>query len=147
MQTFLIHPEKFHNSAKLLDNSRLGKQRVEAYQILTTNQKHLTANSDPWELKRIGWRNHPAVVMWRSYEGLLCLYGIAMCKEWKARGFEDNLLDIFLRESVRYPLIIPSTDMRSVADSLTKTIDSCKKAQRGEPLGKVPDFHRARRLS
>ena len=67
-------------SAKALDNKRLGKQRVEALQILRANLG-LTK----------GWRNHPAAVMWRGHEGYLYLYTNAMCMEWRQRGFVDNV--------------------------------------------------------
>ncbi len=54
MQTFLPYPD-FAESARVLDNKRLGKQRVEVLQILNV----LTDST------RKGWRNHPAVAMWR----------------------------------------------------------------------------------
>ena len=79
MQTFL--PElTFEASASALDYRRLGKQRVETYQILRT----LTGKSD-------SWKNHPAVKMWRGYEKALCAYGLAICEEWRyVRGYKDT---------------------------------------------------------
>lgn len=87
MQTFLPYPD-FNQCAKSLDWRRLGKQRVEAYQILRT-------------LRGIskGWRNHPAVLMWEGYEPALASYGLAMCTEWKARGYNDNLSPYFEAEA------------------------------------------------
>jgi hypothetical protein len=79
MQTFLPYPS-FLESAKVLDNKRLGKQRVEAYQILRV----LTGQSK-------GWRNHPAVQMWKGHEFSLRCYGRAICYEWIKRGFKDRL--------------------------------------------------------
>lgn len=79
MQTFLPYPD-FQASAKCLDYKRLGKQRVEAYQIL----RALSGQSK-------GWVNHPATKMWRGYEVALAKYGAEMCKEWKARGYKDSL--------------------------------------------------------
>lgn len=79
MQTFLPY-KTFRASAEVLDNKRLGKQRVEAYQIL----RALTGQSK-------GWVNHPATVMWRGYENYLCQYGTAMCLEWIKRGYKDSL--------------------------------------------------------
>lgn len=67
-------------SAQDLDNKRLGKQRVEAFQILKANLG-LT----------VGWRNHPAAVMWRGYEGSLCNYALAICDEWIKRGYNDSI--------------------------------------------------------
>lgn len=79
MQTFL--PElTFEASASALDSRRLGKQRVETYQILRT----LTGKSD-------SWKNHPAVKMWRGYETALCAYGLSICEEWRyVRGYKDT---------------------------------------------------------
>ena len=79
VNTFLPWPD-MDRSAKALDNKRLGKQRVEALQILRANLG-LTK----------GWRNHPAAVMWRGHEGYLYLYTNAMCMEWRLRGFVDNV--------------------------------------------------------
>lgn len=79
VNTFLPWPG-YDTSAKALDNKRLGKQRVEALQILKANLG-----------MTVGWRNHPAAVMWRGHEGDLCRYAISMCEEWKARGFNDTV--------------------------------------------------------
>lgn len=81
MQTFLPY-KSFEKSAKALDRQRLGKQRVEAYQIL-----RILAG----EQKSKAWKNHPAVTMWRGYQSALALYAWEMCKEWKARGYKDTL--------------------------------------------------------
>lgn len=88
MQTFLPY-KNFHKSAKVLDNKRLGKQRVEALQILQTIQKGELAK---------GWKNHPAVIMWRGYENSLIEYGIAICDEWRARGFKDTVREKLLSQ-------------------------------------------------
>lgn len=80
MQTFLPYPD-FAKSASVLDNRRLGKQRVECLQILK-------ALSDP----NYGWQNHPAVKMWRGHTGALVCYGRAACHEWIKRGFNDTCL-------------------------------------------------------
>lgn len=79
VNTFLPWPDEV-KTAKSLDNKRLGKQRVEALQILRANLG-LT----------IGWRNHPAAVMWRRHEGALAQYICAMCDEWERRGYVDNV--------------------------------------------------------
>ena len=81
VNTFLPWPDEI-KTAKSLDNKRLGKQRVEALQILRANLG-LTK----------GWVNHPAAVMWRGHEGALAEYTLAMCNEWEARGFVDNIRD------------------------------------------------------
>lgn len=79
MQTFMTH-ERFAETAKSLDYKRLGKQRVEAYQILNS----LTGKSN-------GWLNHPATKMWQGYEWQLANYGYEICNEWIERGFRDSL--------------------------------------------------------
>src|ERR1700677_739298 len=81
MMTFLPYSD-YAQSAQCLDRQRLGKQRVEAWQILRT----LLGETS-------GWRNHPAVRMWSGCEAQLCLYGIECCNEWIKRGYEDNLRD------------------------------------------------------
>ena len=86
MQTFLPY-RNFSMSARALDNKRLGKQRVEAKQILL-------ALRDPENR----WRNHPAVKQWRGYEGKLALYGARMCTEWLRRGFQDSLRPWFMTQ-------------------------------------------------
>ena len=80
MQTFLPY-ESFGISLQELDSKRLGKQRVEAYQLLRT----LIGQSR-------GWANHPCTKMWRGYELALAFYGILACEEWKSRKYEDNLI-------------------------------------------------------
>jgi hypothetical protein len=72
MQTFLPYPN-FELSAEILDNKRLGKQRVEALQLLQGS-----------------WANHPAAKMWKGFHFALCNYGIAICCEWTSRGFKDS---------------------------------------------------------
>lgn len=83
MQTFLPYPS-FTASAMCLDRQRLGKQRVETWQIYR-------ALTDP----TYGWQNHPAVRMWRGHEWSLLVYGGAVCAEWAARGYTDNMLPRF----------------------------------------------------
>jgi len=79
MQTFLPY-RSFTQSMRCLDYRRLGKQRVEARQILNT----LSGTSR-------GWRNHPAVLMWKGYEPSLRLYLRCAILEWKRRGYINNM--------------------------------------------------------
>lgn len=81
MQTFLPYPD-FERSAKVLDYRRLGKQRVEAKQILNA----LTTGDAPH-----GWRNHPATKMWRGYEDALAIYKNKMIEEWCRRGYKNTM--------------------------------------------------------
>ncbi len=84
MQTFLPYPDD-RASAAVLDDKRLGKQRVETLQIL----RALTWHS-------YGWRNHPAVRMWRGFVPALVAYGVAVCDEWVARGRADAVKPVLL---------------------------------------------------
>jgi len=86
MNTFLPYPD-FVKSAQCLDYKRLGKQRVEAWQIYLALTK-----------KNYGWKNHPIVKMWKGYELALLRYGMAICEEWKSRGYNDSMLDRFISE-------------------------------------------------
>lgn len=80
MQTFLPYA-CFRCSAAVLDSPRLGKQRVEAYQVLR-------AISIPG----YGWRNHPVVRMWREHPDALVTYGVAVSRVWRLRGYRDTVL-------------------------------------------------------
>lgn len=90
MQTFLPSPS-YDESARVLDNKRLGKQRVETKQILLALPK-----------TEGGWINHPATKMWRGHEVSLCQYGLAMCWEWQRRGYKDSLYDFFAAALAQY---------------------------------------------
>jgi hypothetical protein len=102
MQTFLPYPD-FQESARVLDNKRLGKQRVECLQLLTgilgvtahmdDNGNHRQVDGD-WVYMPVNapsrWLNHPASKMWANYGWSLGLYGLAVCVEWTNRGFKDT---------------------------------------------------------
>lgn len=94
MQTFLPYPD-FEGSVAALDDRRLGKQRVEAFQILC-------ALGDAWALRERrrrtgrrraprGWANHPAVRMWRGCAPALGRYMNAAIREWVRRGFRNTM--------------------------------------------------------
>ena len=119
----------FQKSAKVLDRQRLGKQRVEAWQILQINLfitgqttakycpecKYVYLNdsyscrclAEKVELYYkdlpgehiIPWENHPAVLMWRGYEVNLAYYGWVMCKEWK---YERGYNDTLMEKFYQY---------------------------------------------
>ena len=91
MQTFIpIATTDFREIAKTLDNRRLNKQALEGWQILMT-----LTELDPAGNHRVpkGWVNHPAVKMWRGYETALLHYIIAMCDEWRSRGYHTTIDD------------------------------------------------------
>ncbi|MET8752693.1 MSMEG_6728 family protein [Streptomyces sp. NPDC004667] len=86
MQTFLPYPS-FDASAAVLDVRRLGKQRVEAVQVL----RGLVVPG-------YGWRRHPAVRMWAGYEEALVRYGLEICGTWTAEGRADTCAVILARD-------------------------------------------------
>jgi len=92
MQTFLPYPE-FNKSATVLDRQRLGKQRVEAYQIMRAIKM------------RNGWSNHPIVKMWTGFENALKEYSNEIIEEWIRRGYRNNL-EIYNIDglNIEYPL-------------------------------------------
>jgi hypothetical protein len=79
MQTFLPYPS-FADSARVLDRARLGKQRVEALQVL----RAVT-------IPTYGWRNHPAAKMWRGYVPALTKYALEVTDAWIGRGHADTV--------------------------------------------------------
>ena len=79
MQTFLPYSD-FVETARVLDYRRLGKQRVEARQILHALQ-----------LPSYGWQNHPAVVMWCGHDNALTTYYNCMVQEWERRGYNNKM--------------------------------------------------------
>lgn len=80
MQTFLPSQD-FMQSAQILDSKRLNKQILECYQIL-----NVLSGKSPTG----GWRNHPAVLMWRGFERGLWAYVQAMIVEAKSRGIKTE---------------------------------------------------------
>jgi hypothetical protein len=79
MQTFLPYPS-FEDSVRCLDYRRLGKQRVEAMQLLNA----LRGKTD-------GWVNHPACKMWRGHEAALAVYMNYCIDEWTRRGYKNTM--------------------------------------------------------
>ncbi len=107
MQTFLAY-KSFEESAKVLDNKRLGKQRVECLQLLKAlkqgqhcmynlaEKKYLYGNvvsADGYQIRSTPWYNHTATQMWVKYPAALISYGMAICYEWTKRGFKDTCGD------------------------------------------------------
>lgn len=81
MQTFLPYPD-FTESVKVLDYRRLGKQRVETYQVLNILLERTETK---------GWRNHPVTLMWTGYESALQMYQNVTIQEWIDRGYNNNM--------------------------------------------------------
>ncbi|MGW5736730.1 MULTISPECIES: MSMEG_6728 family protein [Streptomyces] len=90
MQTFLPYSD-FTRSAQALDQARLGKQRVEAIQVL----RGLIVPG-------YGWRHHPAVRMWTGYEEALVRYGLDVCGTWVAQGRADTCATTLVTDFTRH---------------------------------------------
>lgn len=87
MQTFAPYPD-FGRLFRSLDRQRLGKQRVEAKQIID-----LLLGRPPKSGKaRKGWLNHPTVLMWKGYVSFLQQYYNACLAEWDRRGYRNITL-------------------------------------------------------
>lgn len=97
MQTFLPYPDMI-KSLQCLDDKRLGKQRVEAMQIINA----LEGNSK-------GWTRHPATLMWKGYLPALKLYHDISIIVWINRGFRNNM-------KLYYPTAGEPNDMGIVVD-------------------------------
>jgi len=69
----------------VLDRKRLGNQRNEVLVLI-----------------RGGWPNHPASKMWQGYFYWLGCYGLAICREWKKRGYVDNVAPKLIEEMGKY---------------------------------------------
>lgn len=106
MQTFLPLPD-FRASAETLDAKRLGKQRVEAIQVL----RALTVPG-------YGWRHHPAAAMWAGYEPALTRYGLVVCEVWCATGRQDTCAPTLRADLHRATGLdtVPTLDQLATAD-------------------------------
>lgn len=99
MQTFLPFPE-FKKSLSVLDWRRLGKQRLEASQII----KILENQPNKIGKQYSGWKKHPIVLMWKGHVPALKLYYNSVIQEWTGRKYKNNMeLMIIDLEDVIYP--------------------------------------------
>ena len=80
MQTFLPFTDP-RIVANVLDQKRLGKQRVEGNQIIDLLEGRADNN----------WKFHPATRMWAGYEIALKYYINTMITAWVSRGRENNM--------------------------------------------------------
>lgn len=81
MQTFLPFSD-FKDSVEILDYRRLGKQRVETFQVLNILLGRTQSK---------GWVNHPVTRMWRGFEEALKIYQNFTINEWIKRGYKNNM--------------------------------------------------------
>ncbi|MEV0393127.1 MSMEG_6728 family protein [Polymorphospora rubra] len=134
MQTFLPYPD-FTASAHALDARRLGKQRVEALQVL----RALTR-------PRYGWRHHPAVKMWAGYEEALVRYGLQMCAVWRATGRRDTVAGTLVEDLTlacgAFP-VRPQPELATAGELPPWLGDGAlHRSHRSALLRKEPDFYR-----
>ena len=132
MQTFLPVAD-FTESARLLDNPRLGKQRVECLQVLRA-----------LELPDYGWANHPVVTMWRGHTAGLVVYSLAMVRVWRERGFADStqtLISEFAPDAAAL-----TQDQAAAAGLLPSWVgdEELHLSHRSNLIAKDPGFYRSR---
>lgn len=129
MQTFVPEGRDIKLGFQHLDYRRLGKQRVEAWQILNSI-RGIDNNGNP--LKSRAWISHPATKMWRDYPRALAQYGIDCCEEWLYRGYRDSLLERF--ETV-YDLL------KFEDPSMPLFLDDIMESHRSNLIRKYPEYY------
>lgn len=85
MNTFLPFPT-FADSARVLDNKRLNKQIVEAYQLIQGQ-----------------WPNHPCSKMWSKNIECLKLYFNFCLQEWKIVRGKNHKFDFMICDKWEFP--------------------------------------------
>lgn len=83
-------------TASCLDYKRLGKQRVEAFQILKSIQSIKNGS-------KYGWQNHPATKMWLKYPNALKEYYNTILQEWINRGYNNSMPFKRIHGKIKYP--------------------------------------------
>lgn len=131
MQTFAPEGRDLARGFERLDYKRLGKQRVEAWQILNV-LRGVDNNGNPKNHK--GWVNHPATKMWEGHIGALAHYGMACCLEWRMRGYKDTMLSRFTEVYVMFT---------KYGDDATppKFLDDIKESHQSNLIRKLPEHY------
>ena len=83
---FLPYPNIYY-SAKCLDKQRLGKQRVEAKQLIDLLEEYDKTGIIPSK----GWSTHPAFRSWIGFTNHLKVYFNIIVREWISRGCQNNM--------------------------------------------------------
>jgi hypothetical protein len=91
VNTFII-ADTPQECARLLHHRHLGKQRVEAYQIVNVIEKQTK-----------GWSLHPATLMWMHHLDALKYYTNCMIDEWISRGYVNNMKKYKLDHKPKMP--------------------------------------------
>lgn len=134
MQTFLPYAD-FTASAQALDDKRLGKQRVECIQVV----RGLTVPG-------YGWRNHPAVTMWRGCLEALGRYSLTCCEVWVARGFADTCAATIRADLADYGVeAVRTQDELAAAGALPSWLgdEAFHRSHRSSLLSKLPAHYGA----
>lgn len=122
MQIFLPY-EDFKKSLRTLDNKRLGKQRVETYQIISAISRRPKLDGTPYK----GWLNHPCTVMWKNHLPALKQYLNYSIMEWIERGFKNTMNFEIVNEEIVIPSFVGNERFHS--------------SHRANLLKKEPDFY------
>jgi hypothetical protein len=102
MQTFLPY-SNIKKSVECLDNKRLGKQRVEAKQIINLVIARNSKEFYKEDGKLRGFINHPAVLMWEYNIEALMYYHNCCINAWIMRGFKNTMQWYNFPENFEYP--------------------------------------------
>lgn len=90
----------FGNLSDVWNRKRLGKQRVEAYQIWTVLVLGVKAN----------YTNSPISRMWNGYTDALSVYLYICCKVWEERGYRNEKMAQYLSMYKINELVKPYLD-------------------------------------
>jgi len=93
VNTFVINSNP-EITACVLDDRRLGKQRIESFQIITSLEQK----------DSVGWKNHPITRSWDGYTNALKHYCNIMINEWVRRG-KNNTMSLYKIDTL---VIFPS---------------------------------------
>ena len=134
MQTFLPYPD-FVASSEVLDDRRLGKQRVETLQVL----RALTRET-------YGWKHHPAVLMWVGHEAALAAYGVANCEVWVRRGYGDTCAATMAEDLALAGLPPPRSQVALGAELMPPWLgdERLHRSHQASLVRKDPEFYAAR---
>lgn len=90
MNVLLPYPS-FDHSVACLDRARLGAQRVECAQVLSTlrslSGEREASHPAARAAVEMGWLDLPVVAAWRGHESALRVYLSLALAEWRARGY------------------------------------------------------------
>ncbi|PYY37173.1 MULTISPECIES: MSMEG_6728 family protein [unclassified Curtobacterium] len=130
MQTFLPFAD-FRASAEVLDDKRLGKQRVETLQVM----RALT-------LPDYGWQHHPVTAMWRGFRPALMAYQDATCRVWLERGHADTCLEKTLADLALVPEDLEAYERGDFEVPSWNTDERVHLSHRSKLVQKAPEHYR-----